>query len=218
MLWTLIDEVAAGPSVTDAIAQHGIGFADQVADEVRDRTRHADARLERAGEAPALAAPARRQSAPAAAGTGGSVTLTEGPPHGARSRMSAAQRAAEAAAAGGSPYAGLVSRTLAFFFDILVINCVAWTTGIVVSVGLSALPIPDDVQTVLIAFGSLIALLWAMGYFVVFWSANGQTPGDRLLEIAVRDAGTGLPPRPGKPCSGCSRSRSRPCRCAPASS
>jgi len=110
--------------------------------------------------------------------------------------MSAAQRAAEAAEAGGSPYAGLVSRTLAFFFDILVINCVAWTTGIVVSVGLSALPIPDDLQTVLIAIGSVIALLWAVGYFVVFWSANGQTPGDRLLEIAVRDASTGLPPGP----------------------
>jgi hypothetical protein len=46
-LWTLVDEVASSPSVTDAITQHGIGFADQVADEVRERTRHADARLER---------------------------------------------------------------------------------------------------------------------------------------------------------------------------
>jgi uncharacterized RDD family membrane protein YckC len=108
--------------------------------------------------------------------------------------MSAAQRAAEATEAGGSPYAGLVSRTLAFAFDMLVINFVAWTTGIVVAVGLSAIPIPEEIQTVLIAIGSVIALLWAAGYFVVFWSANGQTPGDRLLEIAVRDASTGLPP------------------------
>jgi uncharacterized RDD family membrane protein YckC len=73
---------------------------------------------------------------------------------------------------------------------------VAWTTGIVVGLGLSALPIPDQVDTALIAIGSIIALLWALGYFVVFWSANGQTPGDRLLEIAVRDARTGLPPSP----------------------
>jgi hypothetical protein len=46
-LWTLVDQVAGSPSVTEAIAQHGLGFADQVADEVRERTRHADARVEK---------------------------------------------------------------------------------------------------------------------------------------------------------------------------
>jgi hypothetical protein len=47
-LWALIDEVAQSPAVTDAITQQGMGFADQVADDVRGRSRHADARLERA--------------------------------------------------------------------------------------------------------------------------------------------------------------------------
>jgi uncharacterized RDD family membrane protein YckC len=122
--------------------------------------------------------------------------MTEQPARGRPVRTTAAQRAAGAQAAGGSPYAGLVSRTLAFCFDVLVINCVGWTTGIIVSVGLSAFPIPDEVDTVLIAIGAVIAVLWAAGYFVVFWSAKGQTPGDRLLEIAVRDARTGLPLRP----------------------
>jgi uncharacterized RDD family membrane protein YckC len=37
-----------------------------------------------------------------------------------------------------------------------------------------------------------------MGYFVFFWSVSGQTPGSRLLEISVRDARTGRPPRPGR--------------------
>jgi hypothetical protein len=46
-LWALVDEVASSPSVAEAISQQGLGFADQVADEVRERTRHADARLER---------------------------------------------------------------------------------------------------------------------------------------------------------------------------
>jgi hypothetical protein len=46
-LWNLVDEVAGSPSVAEAISQQGLGFADQVADEVRERTRHADARLER---------------------------------------------------------------------------------------------------------------------------------------------------------------------------
>jgi hypothetical protein len=47
-LWRLVEEVARSPAVTDAIAQQGLGFADQVAGEVRSRSRTADAWLERA--------------------------------------------------------------------------------------------------------------------------------------------------------------------------
>jgi len=47
-LWALIDEVAQSPAVTDAIAQQGLGLADEVAGEVRDRSRAADVWLERA--------------------------------------------------------------------------------------------------------------------------------------------------------------------------
>jgi hypothetical protein len=46
-LWHLIDEIAASPAVTAAISQQGLGFADQVGDEVRARSRQADDRLER---------------------------------------------------------------------------------------------------------------------------------------------------------------------------
>jgi len=46
-MWTLIDVIAQSPAVADAIARQGVGFADQVADEVRDRSRAVDARLER---------------------------------------------------------------------------------------------------------------------------------------------------------------------------
>ncbi len=35
-VWDLIDEVAASPAVTAAISQQGLGFADQMGDEVRD--------------------------------------------------------------------------------------------------------------------------------------------------------------------------------------
>jgi hypothetical protein len=47
-LWTVVDAIARSPSVTEAIAHQGAGFADQVADEVGRRARRADARLERA--------------------------------------------------------------------------------------------------------------------------------------------------------------------------
>jgi hypothetical protein len=47
-LWRLIDEVAASPAVTAAVAQQSLGFADQVGDEVRARSRRTDDLLERA--------------------------------------------------------------------------------------------------------------------------------------------------------------------------
>jgi hypothetical protein len=46
-LWHLVDEVAASPAVTAAISQQGLGFADQVGDQVRARSRKADDWLER---------------------------------------------------------------------------------------------------------------------------------------------------------------------------
>jgi hypothetical protein len=46
-LWLLVDEIARSPAVTEAIGTQSIGFADQIAGVVRDRSRTADARLER---------------------------------------------------------------------------------------------------------------------------------------------------------------------------
>jgi hypothetical protein len=47
-LWHLVDEIAASPAVTAAISQQGLGFADQVGDNVRARSRKADDWMERA--------------------------------------------------------------------------------------------------------------------------------------------------------------------------
>jgi len=46
-VWVLVDEIARSPSVTEAIAHQGTGFVDQVAERARDRSRNADALLER---------------------------------------------------------------------------------------------------------------------------------------------------------------------------
>ncbi len=46
-LWRLVDDVAQSPSVTAAVSQQGLGFADQVGAEVRGRSRKADDWLER---------------------------------------------------------------------------------------------------------------------------------------------------------------------------
>jgi hypothetical protein len=47
-LWLVVDEIAQSPAVTEAIGRQSLSFADQVAGQVRDRSRTADARLERA--------------------------------------------------------------------------------------------------------------------------------------------------------------------------
>ena len=91
------------------------------------------------------------------------------------------------------PYAGLVTRTIAFAIDIAVIDAAALITGGIVALGLSALELPDTVKTVLAAVGAALALIWGIGYFAWFWSATGQTPGDRVLGLQVLRADTGRP-------------------------
>lgn len=46
-VWLLIERIAQSPAVTEAIAHQSVGFADQVADGLRARTRNADLWLER---------------------------------------------------------------------------------------------------------------------------------------------------------------------------
>src|SRR4051794_34340862 len=89
--------------------------------------------------------------------------------------------------------AGLATRLLAFAADALVINGVAWFVGVVVALGLSLITVPDDVRAVLVATGAALALLWSAAYFAFFWSASGQTPGNRVMRIRVVDAVAGEP-------------------------
>jgi len=49
-LWQLVDEIAASPTVRAALSQQGLGFADQIGDAVRARSRNGDRRLERAAD------------------------------------------------------------------------------------------------------------------------------------------------------------------------
>jgi hypothetical protein len=49
-LYRLVDEIAASPTVRAAISQQGLGFAEQVGEAVRARSRKGDRRLERAAD------------------------------------------------------------------------------------------------------------------------------------------------------------------------
>lgn len=56
--------------------------------------------------------------------------------------------------------------------------------------------LPKSVDPELVALGGAAFLLWSSGYFVVFWSSTGETPGDRVMRIRVCMADGGAPPRP----------------------
>jgi uncharacterized RDD family membrane protein YckC len=95
-------------------------------------------------------------------------------------------------------YAGLVTRTLAFAVDAAIVNLAAWGTGVVIALGLSLISLPDGVRTALVAIGAVLSFVWALAYFVFFWSATGQTPGSRVMRIVVLDAATGHPVHAGR--------------------
>jgi uncharacterized RDD family membrane protein YckC len=88
-------------------------------------------------------------------------------------------------------YEGLVTRAIALALDGAVINLVAVAVAGVVALGVSILSLPHAVKTVLIALGGVLYVIWTVGYFVVFWSTTGQTPGSRLMRIMVRRADDG---------------------------
>ncbi len=95
-----------------------------------------------------------------------------------------------------SPFAGIATRAVALAIDASVIvvafASLAAVAGVIASLvgGLR----PEWLAGILL--GSGLALL-AGGYFVLFWSGAGQTPGMRLLHLRVRGH-TGDPPSFGR--------------------
>jgi uncharacterized RDD family membrane protein YckC len=88
-------------------------------------------------------------------------------------------------------YIGLATRTLAFAVDAAIITAAAWSTGAIVGLCLSLIGLSGELKTVIAAIGAALTALVSVGYFAFFWSARGQTPGDRMLGIRVVDATTG---------------------------
>jgi uncharacterized RDD family membrane protein YckC len=117
----------------------------------------------------------------------------------AADRTPAVVHPADAAEATASPlaYVGIVTRAIAFAVDAAVIQLVAIAVAGTVALILSVLSLPDKVDDVLVVVGSVAYALWLVGYFVVFWSTTGQTPGDRLLQIRVCRAVDGMAPSAG---------------------
>src|SRR6186713_2711103 len=129
---------------------------------------------------PARSASARATSTPGSSGPPGGcsdggrhVTIAPAPP--------AAGHVDTPPAAGD--YAGLATRMLAIAVDAAVIDGVVLFVGLIVGLGLSLFDIPEAVRTVMVAIGACLAFVWTVAYFTFFWSATGQTPGNRVMRI-----------------------------------
>ena len=85
------------------------------------------------------------------------------------------------------PYAGLVTRTIAFALDAAIVNGVALLVGVTIGLGISILQLPTEVETILAAIMGVVWVFWLVGYFAFFWSTTGQTPGNRVMRIQVLD-------------------------------
>jgi uncharacterized RDD family membrane protein YckC len=94
-------------------------------------------------------------------------------------------------------YAGFVTRAIAFAIDVALVDLAAVTVAIVVGLGVSAFELPDVVVTIAIAAGAVAYLVWFVGYFTMFWSTTGQTPGARVMGVRVVCADGGEPVRLG---------------------
>jgi uncharacterized RDD family membrane protein YckC len=114
----------------------------------------------------------------------------------AHAALAARAQAAAAERAHGPPrpisgppvYAGLVTRAIAFAVDAAIVYGAGVLVGVVVGLALSVLGTPDEVDNFMLGLGGFLFVLWTIGYFAAFWSATGQTPGNRLMRIRVRQS------------------------------
>ena len=105
---------------------------------------------------------------------------------GATPAVTAGATPAVTAPAAGVPYPGLATRAISFVVDAAILSLVATIVGVGASLILSLLHFPSVVNTILAALGTVLYVLWLVGYFVVFWSTTGQTPGARAMQIKVQ--------------------------------
>ncbi len=127
-------------------------------------------------------------------------------PHALDAHAAAAARAQAAAAAraraeaGDEPkalssdadragaYAGLVTRAIAYTLDLVIINAAAVAVGIALALAFSILDsVPSELDQALEIVSAASYVVWLVSYFVVCWSATGQTVGSRVMRIRVID-------------------------------
>jgi uncharacterized RDD family membrane protein YckC len=86
------------------------------------------------------------------------------------------------------PYVGLMTRMISWAVDFLLINLVAIIVGLGTELIVGIFPITKNLKPLFLAIAGGVYVLWTAGYFVAFWSATGQTPGARLMQVRLVSA------------------------------
>jgi uncharacterized RDD family membrane protein YckC len=97
------------------------------------------------------------------------------------------------------PYAGLATRAVALAVDAAIAQAIVFTGGAILALVAS---LASDVQLESTVARAVAGAAWALivgGYFVLFWSTAGQTPGMRLMKLRVVTRG-GVHPGVGRSC------------------
>jgi len=82
-------------------------------------------------------------------------------------------------------FVGMVTRSVSWVVDALVINLAAIMAGLGAALVLSIFPLAKSAQPWLQAIAGVAYVVWAAAYFVAFWSTTGQTPGARIMQIRL---------------------------------
>ncbi|MDX6656852.1 MAG: hypothetical protein QOH62_1645 [Solirubrobacteraceae bacterium] len=83
-------------------------------------------------------------------------------------------------------YAGIVTRALGLIVDLAIVNSVLLATTVTVGALVAAVvPGRQSVGTPEILLTTAASVVFSACYFVGFWVLAGQTPGMRLMGIAV---------------------------------
>jgi uncharacterized RDD family membrane protein YckC len=85
----------------------------------------------------------------------------------------------------GAHYTGLVTRSIAFVVDSVIVTVVGLVAAIVVAAVLNVAHAPNEAKVIVAAAGGFVYIAWTVLYFVVFWCTTGQTPGARLMGFRV---------------------------------
>jgi len=87
------------------------------------------------------------------------------------------------------PYPGLVTRTVAFVVDMLIVNAIALAVTVGIGLVVSALdPGKNSIHLPEVLLTAVGWLVFAGAYLVGFWVLVGHTPGMRLMGIHVTGA------------------------------
>ena len=90
------------------------------------------------------------------------------------------------------PYAGVATRAVGLAVDTAIAQGTIFAVGAVLAL-IGSLVAQVELGPVAKALAAALWLVCLAGYFVVFWTTAGQTPGMRLMGIRVTEADGGNP-------------------------